>query len=70
MMTTAWPCAMVQHTVAAIKAARLVMDPYPHVQVFNVFPDALYACMMQKLPPGRGGRLNTCITPVSSFAAA
>ena len=40
----------VNHTVRQIQNAEIVMDPYPHVQVMDVFPDNLYACMMQHLP--------------------
>ena len=44
--------AQALHTANAIKKATLVMEPYPHVQVFNIFPNGLYACIMQKMPPG------------------
>ena len=42
------------HTAKRIREAELVLDPYPHVQVFNIFPDALYACIMSKMPAGDG----------------
>ena len=44
--------AAAMHSARQIRGAKLVMSPYPHVQVFNIFPDALYACIVQKLPPG------------------
>jgi len=47
------------HTARRIKEAVVVMEPYPHVQVFGIFPERLYACIMQKMPAGDGAYSRT-----------
>lgn len=42
------------YTANQIRNATLRLDPYPHLQVYDIFPDRLYACIVRKIPPGDG----------------
>ena len=39
----------VAYTVSQVQKADVVLEPYPHVQVYDIFTPALYACMMQQV---------------------
>jgi hypothetical protein len=43
---------IVEHVVAAIEGAAAPSDPFPHLQLANVFPEDVYREMLERLPSG------------------
>ena len=43
--------AVLAHVTRAVENARLEMAPCPHLVVENVFPEAMYDCLFEALPP-------------------
>jgi hypothetical protein len=41
---------MLDHVVSGIRSAKFDNEPWPHLQVLNVFPDDFYAAMLDQLP--------------------
>src|SRR5688572_27523255 len=40
------------HVVARLRAAKVVLEPYPHYYLENVFPDDYYQKLLRNLPEG------------------
>jgi hypothetical protein len=48
--TSSLPASPLAHVVARLRASEVVLEPYPHYYLENVFPDDYYQALLRHLP--------------------